>query len=162
MSGNETLIAWLNDAYALEQQLITVLNDHSSDASHHPHIKQRIDQHIEETRHHADIVKDCVERLGGSTSAAKTMMGKMSGLVAGMSTAAVQDELVKNCLAEYSSEHLEIASYEALVAACEALGHQDIADACRRILVDEERMAAWLEEHLPSVVQEYLTQTVGA
>lgn len=162
MSGNETLISWLNDAYALEQQLITVLGNHSSDASHYPHIQRRIDEHIQETKRHAETVKQCIERLGGSTSVAKAAMGKVTGVMAGMSTAVASDELVKNCLAECSTEHLEIASYKALIASAEALGHSDIADACRRILSDEQRMADWLDQNLAGVVQEHLAQQVTA
>lgn len=162
MSGNETLIGWLNDAYALEQQLVTVLKNHASDAASHPHIQQRIDEHLEETKQHAEIVKDCIERLGGSTSSAKAAVSKMTGMASGIATAAASDELVKNCLAEYSSEHMEIASYSALIAAADALGHPDVADNCRRILADERRMATWLEQNLAGVVQEHLSQQVGA
>jgi ferritin-like metal-binding protein YciE len=162
MSGNETLISWLNDAYALEQELISILKNQASDAASYPHIQARLDQHLEETKRHADVVKDCVERLGGSTSATKAALGKMSAMFAAMGTAAAQDELVKNCLSDYSMEHFEIASYKALIASAEALGHPDIATACRRILSDEQRMAEWLDQTLPSVVQEHLSQQVNA
>jgi len=162
MSGNETLIAWLNDAYALEQELISVLEKQASDAVNYRYIQSRLEQHLEETKRHADIVKECVETLGGSTSVTKVAMGKISAMFAAMGTAAAQDELVKNCLSDYSMEHMEIGSYKALIASAEALGHPEIANACRRILSDEERMAEWLEQAIPSVVQEHLTQQIHA
>lgn len=161
MSANDTLISWLNDAYALEQHLINVLKNHSSDAAGHPHMQRRIEQHLEETHRHADIVKDCIERMGGSTSAAKSAMGRFSGIFSGISAGGAHDELVKNRLSDYSMEHLEIASYKAIIAAAEALGHQDIAEACRSILVDEEQMAEWLDQNVAGVVQEYLAEQVS-
>lgn len=86
----------------------------------------------------------------------KTAMGAVSGFFQGRSTGASPDELVKNALADYASEHLEIASYRALIVAARALGEQQTAQVCEGILRDEEEMARWLEQNLPTVVQEYL------
>lgn len=156
MSANEALISWLNDAYALEQNLISVLADHAKDAADHPEIQARLDAHLDETREHAELVERCIERLGGSVSSAKGLVGRVSGVFSGASTALAADELVKNCLADYSMEHFEIASYQSLIAGAEALGFEDVADTCRRILRDEEHMAEWLEENLPVITRNYL------
>jgi ferritin-like metal-binding protein YciE len=94
MKGKETLIAWLNDAYAMEQALIPVLENHAEDAKDFPDVA--------------------------------------------------------------AAESFEIASYRALIAAARALGDEETARVCEEILRDEERMAAWLTENLPRVVQETL------
>lgn len=156
MTMRDTLIGWLNDAYAMEKGMIETLDNHAQDAEGHPQVRSRIQEHLEETRRHADLVQQCVERLGGSTSAVKTAMGKISGMFEGVSTAAAEDELVKNALGDYSAEHLEIASYRALITAAEALGEQEVAQTCEQILRDEEEMALWLEQNLPVVVKDFL------
>lgn len=160
----ETLIGWLNDAYAMEKGLVQVLENHANDVKDRPEMYRKIAEHLEKTKMHAERVRDCVERLGGSTSAMKTAMGSVSGFLQGRSTGASPDELVKNALADYASEHLEIASYRALIVAARALGEHDVVRICEDILRDEEDMARWLEQSLPTVVQEYLGQhaTVGA
>jgi ferritin-like metal-binding protein YciE len=158
----ETLLGWLNDAYAMEKGLVQVLENHANDVKDRPEMYRRIAQHLEETKMHAERVRDCVQRLGGDVSTMKTAMGAVSGFFQGRSTGASPDELVKNALADYASEHLEIASYRALIVAARALGEQQIAQVCEGILRDEEEMARWLEQNLPTVVQEYLgTQTTA-
>lgn len=159
----ETLIGWLNDAYAMEKGLVQVLENHANDVKDRPEMYRKIAEHLEKTKMHAERVRDCVERLGGSTSTVKTTLGAVSGFFQGRSTGASPDELVKNALADYASEHLEIASYRALIVAARALGEHDVVRVCEGILSDEEDMARWLEQSLPTVVQEYLGQhaTVG-
>jgi len=122
----ETLIGWLNDAYAMEMGIIPVLENHVKDADKHPEIQTRLRAHLEQTRRQADQVNMLVERLGGSTSAVKTTMGTLGGFVSGLSTGAAPDEIVKNALADYSTEHFEIASYRALIAGAQALGETEV------------------------------------
>lgn len=157
----ETLIGWLNDAYAMEKGIIPVLENHVKDADGMPEIQNRLRAHLEQTRRQADQVQMLVERLGGSTSAVKTTMGTVAGFFQGMSTGASPDELVKNALADYSTEHFEIASYRALIAAGQALGETEVVRVCEQILREEEEMARWLEANLPMVVQMYLGQEAG-
>lgn len=158
----ETLIGWLNDAYAMEKGLVQVLENHANDVKDRPEMYRKIAEHLEKTKMHAERVRDCVERLGGSTSTVKTTLGAVSGFFQGRSTGASPDELVKNALADYAAEHLEIASYRALIVAARALGEQDVVRICENILRDEEDMARWLEQSLPTVVQEYLGQHATA
>jgi ferritin-like metal-binding protein YciE len=156
MAHKELYISWLNDAYSLEQSLIQTLENHASQAKDHPHVQTRIQQHIEETRRHADLVKSCIERLGSSTSSVKSGMSSVMGSVTGMSTGVSSDALVKNALSDYSSEHFEIASYTSLIAAAQELGDQETARICQDILRDEVEMANWLEQQIPIVTQEML------
>lgn len=160
----ETLIGWLNDAYAMEKGLVQVLENHADDVKDRPEMYRKIAQHLEQTRMHAERVRECVERLGGSVSTVKTAMGAVSGFFQGRSTGASPDELVKNALSDYAAEHFEIASYKALIVAARLLGENQVVQVCEAILRDEEDMAKWLEQGLPNVVQEYLNvQTaVGA
>jgi len=156
MAHQETVIAWLKDAHALELNLVEVLEHRVNDTKDHPAIQARIQQHLEETRHHAELVKGCIERLGSSTSALKSGMGKISGFFQGISTGMAKDEMVKNALSDYAAEHFEIASYTSLIAAAQAIGDQQIAAVCQQILRDEEAMAHWLQQQIPVITQEFL------
>lgn len=156
MKQRETLIAWLNDAYGLEQNLTKVLENRVKDADGHPQLQSQLNMHLEETRRHVDLVEQCIEHLGGTPSSTKSFMGKISGMFSGAATGMADDEIIKNMLSDYSMEHLEIASYLSIIAAAEALGEQEIAQTCREILHDEQDMAEWIHQQIPTVTNEYL------
>lgn len=158
----ELLIHWLNDAYAMEQSLIPVMENHAKDAKDHPEMQRRIQEHAEETRRHAEMVKRCIERLGSSTSAAKTAVNKIMGQLQAISTGMSQDELVKNNIADIATEHFEAACYRSLIAAAEDIGDRETAQICEEILRDEEDMAHFLEQQLPRTTVEVLHEYAAA
>lgn len=162
MSPKEQLTTWLNSAYSMEHSLEKVLKNHAKDAKDHPEIRQRDEQHIEETRRHAELVKQCLEILGEKPSTMKSAMGNVMGAVQGATTGMFRDEIVKNFLADYASEHFEIACYRSLIAAAEEMGQPEIARICGEILRDEEAMARWLEERIPDVTRMTLQQHAHA
>lgn len=162
----QTIVSWLNDAYATEQSLAKTLEGHAKDAKEFPQVQAAIERHIEATKRHAEMVEQCVERLGGDTSSLKAGMAKMMGAVQGAGSNLLgskeHDTVIKNALAETASEHFEIASYTALMAAAEAAGDTQTAQMCETILQDEIMMAQWLEQNLPMLVQETLSKNVAA
>jgi ferritin-like metal-binding protein YciE len=151
MTPQDQLIAWLNDAYSMERSLAKVLETHIAGAAEFPEIQSRLQQHLIETRGHADQVAACLAQLGGKPSMTKGAFGTMMGTVEGAATGVFRDALLKSFLMDYAAEHMEIASYEALVAAANELGLPEIAAACEAILADETSMAAWLEQCIPEV-----------
>ena len=162
MTQNEQLTAWLNSAYAMEQSLAKVLENHAKDAKGFPQLRGRLEEHIEETHSQAERVAQCLSILGEKPSAVKAAMGNVMGMVQGASTGMFHDELVKNVLADYASEHFEIACYRSLIAAADAADQPDIAEICAEILEEEEAMAAWLEEQIDEVTRLVLQQQTAA
>ena len=148
MAHEEIYVAWLNDAYGMENALVQVLQNHAKDAQDHPQMHAKIQEHLDKTRQHAELVKGCIERRGGSTSAVKTGMA--------------EDELVKNGIADYAAENFEIASYQALRTAAHDLGDEQTAQVCQQILADEQDMANWLAQHLPEAVEEIIRKKAAA
>ncbi|CAL9470307.1 Protein YciE [Nocardiopsis dassonvillei] len=149
----ELLIDWLNDAYAMERSLEDTLERHLKDATGEPEVHARIQRHIEETRSQAETVKACVESLGGKVSKTKTIFAEMMGAVQGMANKPAGDTLVKNSLADYATEHFEIACYKALIVAARELGEEAIAGRLATILHQEEDMARFLEMKLPHAIR---------
>jgi ferritin-like metal-binding protein YciE len=156
MAHQDTVVAWLKDAHALELNLTQVLEHRVNDTKDYPQIQAKIQQHLEQTRRHAELVKGCIERLGSSTSAVKSAMGQIGGFFQGVSTGMAKDEIVKNALADYASEQFEIACYTSLIAAAQSLGDQQTASVCQQILRDEEEMARWLHQQIPTITQAFL------
>lgn len=154
MADQQLIISWLKDAYALEIGIAEALEQQVDLASDHPMIQSGIQRHLDATRGHAETVKSCLEQLGESPSALKTGMASIGGKVQALTMGAAKDDLVKSALNDYAAEHMEIASYKAMIVAAEEIRQPSIAQACQGILRDEEAMAQWLDEQMPSIVRE--------
>lgn len=164
MSDKDMYIGWLKDAYGLETTLISALENHAKDAQDFPELRGGLEQHLQQTRHHADLVKSCLDRNGAGTSSLKTSVSGMAGQLKNMMNASAADEVVKNTLDDFTAEHLEIASYTALITAAEQLGDQQTASVCRQILQEEEEAARIIKTQIPVVTRAALTKkaTAGA
>lgn len=158
MAHQELLISWLKDAHSMETGLIPILENHANDAKNYPQIQARIQQHVEETRQHANLVQGCIERHGESISAVKTGIGSLIGTVQSVATGPFEDQLVKNALADFASENFEVACYRALIVAAQQLGDQETVRVCEQILRDDQEMASWLEQNLPLTVQHMIQE----
>jgi ferritin-like metal-binding protein YciE len=160
--AREQLITWLNDAYAMEQSLIPVLENHAKDADEEmPEAAERIRQHIDETRRHGERIRECLQSLGTSPSIVKSTLAYVMGTGQSVATGMFADESIKNVLSDYGAEQFEVASYSALVAAALDLGEADVASACEENLREDEAMADWLREQIPDVVTTTLHKAAG-
>lgn len=154
MADNQLLISWLNDAHAMEMSIAESLERQVDLAASHPMVQHGIQQHLDATRRHSGIVQGCLEDLGETSSGVKDVLASIGGKVQGMMPGAEKDDLVKAALNDYSIEHMEIASYQALIVAATELGHASIASKLEGIVAEEQAMAAWLEQNLPTLVRE--------
>jgi len=152
------LIEWLNDAYGMENGLVTVLEAQAKRTEHLPSVNAKIREHLEVTKNHARNIGERMAELDARPSTIKKGIGKIMGQMSGLVNAMSEDELVKNAIADYSAEHFEIASYKALIALTERMGDQRTREMCERHLREEEEMARWLEQHMPEVVRLFLDE----
>ena len=58
-----TLIAWLDDAYAMEIQLLPALCDRAVEAYSVAEARSRIDEHIDETKEHVERLRQALSSL---------------------------------------------------------------------------------------------------
>lgn len=154
----DELIKWLNDAYSMERSVEETLKKHAKDAEDYPEVQTRVRRHLEQTQTHAERVRSCIESLGGDVSSLKAGFSEMIGKIKGAGSGLARDEMVKNALDEYMTEHLEIASYLSLIEAAESEGADQVAAVCREILRDEQEMAEWLRDRIPEVTRTYLAE----
>lgn len=156
MTRHEQLLAWLNDAHAMEKDLIQVLESHAGQAEDHPDVQERIQKHLKATKDHAEIVKDCIETLGGEVSGVKSFLGELMGAIKGPSTMLAKDRVIKNAQMQAAAEKMEIASYTAIVAAANTMNHIEVIPEQERILQQEKDMEQWLENNIPVLTEDYL------
>jgi len=154
----EHLLDWLRDAHAMEQQAGQMLKAQASRIDNYPKMKARIEQHLEETLGQQKLLEGCLERLGGSPSAIKDTMGMMAAAGQAISGMFASDEIVKGAMASYVFEHMEIASYNTLIAAARQAGDAETQRVCEQILAQEEAMAQWVMDNLPEVTQTFMAR----
>jgi ferritin-like metal-binding protein YciE len=152
MPNRELLVSWLKDAHAMERALVPVLERHAEQAEERPELRARLERHVGETKRHIDLVERCLERYGEDPSTTKDLLARASGTLQSFTTAPFGDRLVKNSIADYATEHFEIASYEGIRAAAHRLDDQATVQDCDTILEDEREMARFLSENLPHAV----------
>lgn len=158
MNTKDELVEWLCDAYAMEKaQEMSLKKQVDSDDTLQP-LREQFEVHYIETQQHAAAVESCLKSLNTSTSALKTTFAQAVETVKDLGASFARDAGVKAMLASYAAEHFEIGCYVALAAGARNLDMPAIADTCEKILVEEKRMAAWLEANLPNAVTSYLRE----
>ena len=160
-SNSDLLISWLNDAYGMETNLVQVLEHQVNDAQDYPQVQARLQQHLEQTRHHAELVKQCVQQLGGDVSSLKAGMSGIMGKVQALSTEVAQDEMIKNALQDYAAESFEVASYTSLIKAAYECGEANVATICQQILQQDRDMQQWIEQNIPTLTVEVMQKVTG-
>ncbi len=158
----EILIEWLRDAHAMESNLIQMLDQQIGHLEDHPQLEERLVSHKEESRRHASRLEECLARLGADTSSLKEGIAKVSGMISPLPAAMSSDTPVKVVLANYASEHFEIASYRSLEAAARHCGEEEIARVASEILREEESMAEFLAGCIEPTTRTHLGMTESA
>lgn len=153
------LLDWLRDAHAMKQQAEQIQRGELQRIQHYPELKQKLEQHLEETLLQQKLLENAIHRLGGTPSVLKDLGGRLLAFGQILSGTVFSDEVVKSVMSLYVFANLEIASYRILVAAAEALGDEETRATCERLLNQEIDMAGWLLEYLPQVTHTFLARS---
>ncbi|MER9445743.1 DUF892 family protein [Mesorhizobium sp. M0340] len=156
--GREWFVQWLRDAHAMEEQAETMLNGQLSRIENYPELRERIRQHLDETKQQAARLKSCLDQMDEGSSMMKDAGGKLTAMAQSLSGVFAGDEVMKGSLASYTFEHMEIASYTILIAAARSLGETEVLRACEENLREEVAMADWLKSRLPSTAEQFLAR----
>lgn len=147
----DKLVTYIQDTYALENQIVEVLEKHEREAQDYPEMQTMIHRHLEETKQHRQRMQERLAAYNEKPSAMKDMatnlMGNLLAALSGWRT----DTVAKNARDEYVTEHMEIAAYGLLMATAQAYGDTETVRACSLNLADEIRMASLLEQQFPRV-----------
>ena len=154
--SKQMLVAWLRDAHAMERASVDTLDRLADRLSRFSQLALGFREHWRESVSQVEDIEKCLRHLGSDTSTFKDLASRFIGIAQAYAVAVVPDEVVKDCLAAYASRHFEIAAYVSLGAAALALEEPEVARMCDEHLLQERRMASWLEQQIPDVTLEYL------
>ena len=143
---NAQLVKHIDEAHALEQTVLRML-DGLITSEHDPEIVDRLQHHKQETQEHESIMRRRLEAHGATPSVVRQAAGMVEALLK-MPLDIVRGETSGRTARDaYTTEHLEIASYELLRRVAERAGDEETARACRDILEQERAMATFIEEN---------------
>jgi ferritin-like metal-binding protein YciE len=152
----ELLVAWLNDARAMEKAQLKRLGRMQADFEAFTEIRSELRQHMTEVEEAVEDLEEAIKGIGG-----KVVDAPQSG-DSGKTPESISpyhDELVKDMLALHASEHYGHITYMALAECASHLGEDEIADMCERAAEEKRIMSEWTEEQLPTVITHCLKVT---
>jgi ferritin-like metal-binding protein YciE len=154
--AEETLVANLRNAHALEKQVVAVLKSQLGLLADYPELHARIAQHIVESRQQANRLQTALVACGSSTSMVKDALLSVMGLGQSSVQGLSSDAVLKAIVADMMTEHLEIATYKTLIVLAEMAGRSEICAALEVSLKEEEAMADWFDQNLDQITRRFI------
>jgi len=139
------LSKYLADAHAIEQQA-TKLLEKAPKLAGADELAHAFEEHLDETRHHSDLVQARLDARGASRSALKDAALRLGALNLGMFMKGQVDTPAKLAAFAYAFEHLEIAAYELLKRVAARIEDTQTIAAADDILVQERAAAARIHD----------------
>jgi ferritin-like metal-binding protein YciE len=155
-NARDIYISGLVNARALETEAIQLLSRQVERLENYPEVEQALRAHIQESETQRNRLDELLESLGTSHSSFKDAVTGLMANLAAVGHATMQDEILKNSLANYAFEHFEIASYKSLILLSDLAGHQQARTKLEQSLQEEMRMAKWCEDHQDMITRRYV------
>lgn len=147
----EKLISYIQDTYAMENQIVQVLEKQVNQTKDHPDIQAKITEHLEQTKQHRARMEQRLEAYGQKPSAMKGALSSVMGNTQGLLSGTRPDKLAQSSRDDYVVEHFEIAAYTMLMATAKAFGDTETMSAAEMNMRDEVAMQQWLAQHTAEV-----------
>lgn len=153
----ENLMAWLRDAYAMEQQQAIESTEKQVDRMQgYPELRAWVEDHLAKSQAQAERLKGCIQRRGGDVSTLKGLAAKLMGNVQAITGMVADDEVVKTAVSDYAFKHYEIGCYRSLSAAAEMAGDPETKRVCDEILEEEKDLADRIALLVPRLTEQYV------
>ena len=145
--ARDIFITGLRNQHAVENQAIELLERQVGRLENYPEMRERMREHIEESKQQAQRIEEILAGLSTSHSGLKDMAMSLTGNLMALGHTVAPDEVLKNTLANYAFEHYEMAAYKSLIVLADELGHAG-KSLLETSLREEQRMAEWIDAHI--------------
>jgi ferritin-like metal-binding protein YciE len=151
------LVNHIDEAHALEQTVLRML-DGLIQSAEDPQIIDRLEHHKLETQRHESLMRGRLEGHGATPSMVRQAAGMLEAVMK-MPLDMVRGERTgRSARDAYTTEHLEIASYELLRRVADRAGDEETSRACQDILEEERAMAQFIEENWDRFAEQSLRE----
>lgn len=144
----------------MEKSISQSLQRKVDDFSGNTQMQNQIKQQIQTSENQAKELHKRIVELGGSVGGGVAdIPNRIAGAIADIQDSIVGsggDAVVKDTIADYASDSLEIATYEAISSAANAVGDKETAQLANSLLVQEKKEAQMAEKQIPSISSDYI------
>jgi ferritin-like metal-binding protein YciE len=154
---DEQLRKYLGDAHAIEEQAIGLLERGPKLAGNET-LAGIYEEHLAETRDHAELVAERLRALGGDPSSLKDAALRLGALNWAGFFQGHPDTAGKLAAFARAFEHLEIGGYEQLKRVALRAGDDETAHVAERILDEERSASSRLADAFPKAVEATLAE----
>ena len=159
--ANQKLLQYLDEAHATEAGLVRVLQSQIAMTPRGSY-RSGLEQHLRETRAHAERVQRRARELGQRQNPLQTGIGVAETVIAQalalgktpldlLRGQSGEEKVLKNAKDACATEALEMATYTAIERLARAVGDAETADMAAEIRADEEQMLARVLEEIPDL-----------
>ncbi len=148
----DQLRKYLADAHAIEEQAITLL-ERGSKLAGSERLEHIYEDHLAETRDHAELVEERLQALGGDASTLKDAALRLGALNWGAFFRGHPDTPGKLAAFARALEQLEIGGYEQLKRVAQRAGDDETARVAERILEQERQASERIAGVFPEAVE---------
>jgi ferritin-like metal-binding protein YciE len=154
----EQIRKYLADAHAIEEQAIELLERAPGMSNASRTLRAVYDEHLSETREHAERIAARLKELGGDTSSLKDAALRLGAMNWAAFFQAHPDTAGKLAAFAYAFEHLEIGGYEQLRRVAALAGDAETALLAEQILEQERAAAARIAVHFDAAASALLAE----
>jgi ferritin-like metal-binding protein YciE len=141
------LIDYIEGAHAMEQS-VSMMLDSMISSTDDAEITEMLRHHKEETeRQEQRLLAKRLDALGTGTSARKQAQTITTALMKGAADQVRGDQAGKNARDGFTTEHMEIATYQLLERLADRAGDPRTAEVARKNRVEEEEMARKIDSN---------------
>ena len=150
-------VVGLKNAHAMENQALSIMQPQVKRLKHYPDLLQRLEAHISETETQVSRLDEILQTIGESSTSMKDSLLSAFGSMAALGHVTAGDEVLKNSFANLAFENYEIGAYISLITAARASGESQAIPLLEQSLDEEQRMAEWVAQHIPSVTEKFIS-----
>ena len=140
------LVKHIDEALAMEQSVLSML-DSATRTLDDDEVKEVLRLHKIDTERHIDRLRERLDAHGTAPSLVREAGGIVGALMKGVLELTRSERAARGARDVYATEHLEIASYRLLERVAVWAGDERTAEVARENRADEERLAAWFDDH---------------
>ena len=136
----QKMLDYVENAHAMEQSILRQL-DSMIASTDDPEIVEMLRHHKDETHQHQQRLRGRLDALGRGTSTRKEAQTIVGSLAKGLADQMRGDQAGKNARDAFTTEYMEIASYELLERLASRAGDTETAEVARTNRAEDEAMA---------------------
>ena len=140
---------------AAQAQALSIMKPQAGRIENYPDIEDQLKRHIRETEGQIVRLEGILDSLDEDKSSLKDLALSVAGTFAAVGHTVAPDEILKNSMANFAFENVEIAAYKSLIALAEASGNTAAIPELKLNLEEELEMAEWLDQNIASVTLKF-------